>query len=171
MKRISRLLPLLVLLSLACTLGSAAAGSKGVNPAPILQNACGDGVCTGPENPQTCPADCASGSGQFSTPAAPGGSGNFTPPTGSGGFSPAPVESSGEAISGEQPLYFFLFTHTEDPFNHELSEERYIRFVPEVEARAASHPEANLTWTIMFQGSDARTVAERNPQTLSLLHI
>ncbi len=164
MKRTFILFTLFILLSLA-TLSRAVAGSANVAPAPISQNACGDNVCAGPENPQTCPADCASGSGQFNTPAAPGGSGNFTPPTGSGGFSPAPVESSGETITGEQPLYFFLFTHTEDPFNHELSEERYIRLVPEVAARAASHPEADLVWTIMFQGSDARTVAERNPQT------
>lgn len=72
------------------------------------------------------------------------------PPTGN--------QTGGDA----QPLYFFLFTHTEDPFNHELSEERYLRLVPEVEARAATYPEANLVWTIMFQGTDARSVAERN---------
>ncbi|BAO43311.1 hypothetical protein [Thiolapillus brandeum] len=65
----------------------------------------------------------------------------------------------------KQPLYFFLFTHTEDPFNHELSEERYLRLIPEVEARAAAHPDAHLTWTIMFQGTDARAITERNPQT------
>ncbi len=133
-------------------------------PAAPLSNACGDGVCKSPENPQNCPADCASTSdtNQFNTPATPGDAGKFTP---SGGFAPAPVEAGGESISGNQPLYFFLFTHTEDPFNHELSEERYLRLVPEIEALAASHPEAGLVWTIMFQGSDAQTVAERNPQT------
>lgn len=65
----------------------------------------------------------------------------------------------------EEPLYFFLFTHTEDPFNYELSEERYLRLVPEVMDRAASHPDADLAWTIMFQGTDARSVAERTPET------
>ncbi|MCF6278151.1 MAG: hypothetical protein L3J16_05295, partial [Anaerolineales bacterium] len=80
-------------------------------------------------------------------------------------FVPAPVPALQTSASGEQPLYFFLFTHTEDPFNYELSEERYIRFVPEVEARAASHPDAGLVWTVMFQGTDAASVAERNPQS------
>ncbi|RME61622.1 MAG: hypothetical protein D6790_07520, partial [Caldilineae bacterium] len=73
--------------------------------------------------------------------------------------------TSSQVITGEQPLYFFLFTHTEDPFNYDLSEERYTRFVPEVKTRSAAHPDAHLTWTIMFQGTDARSVAERNPQT------
>ncbi len=80
-------------------------------------------------------------------------------------FTPAPVPELADSSGGQQPLYFFLFTHTEDPFNHELSEERYIRLVPEVQARAASHPQANLVWTIQFQGSDAQTILERNPQT------
>ncbi len=80
-------------------------------------------------------------------------------------FTPAPIPDLKGGSSGQQPLYFFLFTHTEDPFNHELNEERYMRLVPEVQARAASHPQAHLVWTIQFQGSDAQTVAERNPQT------
>ena len=81
-------------------------------------------------------------------------------------FIPAPVPLlAASAPAQDQPLYVYLFTHTEDPFNHELSEERYLRFVPEVEARATADPEAHLNWTIMFQGSDAQTVAERNPQT------
>lgn len=89
------------------------------------------------------------------------------------GFVPAPVPLlASSAPAQEQPLYVYLFTHTEDPFNLDLSEERFIRFVPEVEARAASHPEAGLVWTIEFQGTDAYAVAERNPQTgvLDLLH-
>lgn len=80
-------------------------------------------------------------------------------------FTPAPVPELTSGSGGQQPLYFFLFTHTEDPFNHNLSEERYTRLVPEVQARAASHPEAHLVWTIQFQGSDAQTIVERNPQT------
>ncbi len=80
-------------------------------------------------------------------------------------FTPEPVELIEPPVSDQQPLYFFLFTHTEDPFNYELSEERYIRMVPEVQARADSHPDAGIVWTIMFQGNDARSVAERNPDT------
>lgn len=67
--------------------------------------------------------------------------------------------------AGQLPVLFFLFTHTEDPFNHALSEERYTRLVPVVGEIAAENPDAQLTWTVMFQGSDARTVAERNDQT------
>ena len=63
------------------------------------------------------------------------------------------------------PSYVFLFTHTEDPFNHELSEERYWRLGEVVEGVAASHPDAELVWTIEFQGSDAETVTQRNPET------
>ncbi|GAB4270420.1 MAG: hypothetical protein Kow0080_14860 [Candidatus Promineifilaceae bacterium] len=111
---------------------------------------CGDGICSGPENAQNCSLDCAADTNSTTPAAIP-----------TVGEPAATLTGSGS----QQPLYFFLFTHTEDPFNHELSEERYTRFVPEVEARAASHPDANLIWTIMFQGSDARTVAERNPQT------
>jgi len=79
-------------------------------------------------------------------------------------LAPAPTLAS-SAPDQNQPLYFYLFTHTEDPFNYDLSEERYTRFVPEIEARAAFDPDAHLVWTIMFQGSDAQTVVERNPQT------
>ncbi|GAB4524735.1 MAG: hypothetical protein Fur0018_08540 [Anaerolineales bacterium] len=125
---------------------------------------CGDGNCGGPENAANCPADCSRPAGGQTTPqvAAPTQKESVPPAT---NFQPAPVPELQDSLSGQQPLYFFLFTHTEDPFNHDLSEERYTRFVPEVEARAASHPSANLVWTIMFQGTDAYAVAQRNPQT------
>lgn len=93
-----------------------------------------------------------------------GGPGRSAP----GGATPVPAPITIDAPGrpdGDLPVFFFLFTHTEDPFNHELSEERYTRLVPTVESIAAASPEAHLTWTIMFQGSDARTVAERNPIT------
>lgn len=63
------------------------------------------------------------------------------------------------------PIYFYLFTHTEDPFNHELSEDKYWRGGEILEAFAKAHPEIPVTWTIEFQGSDAQTVAERNQDT------
>jgi|GEM_PF-2434165 hypothetical protein len=86
------------------------------------------------------------------------------PPTGK--FQPKPVpELNTTAKSNSEPFYFYLFTHTEDPFNHELSEERYLRLVPEVAKVAKENPDAHLSWTIEFMGSDANTVAERNPQT------
>jgi hypothetical protein len=77
---------------------------------------------------------------------------------------PITIDAPG-APDGELPVFLFLFTHTEDPFNHELSEERYTALVPAVQEIAADNPDAHLTWTVMFQGSDARTVAERNPST------
>ena len=63
------------------------------------------------------------------------------------------------------PSYLFLFTHTEDHINHEMSEERYWRIGPMLEAVAAEYPDLDLTWTIEFMGADAETIAERNPET------
>lgn len=65
----------------------------------------------------------------------------------------------------EAPLYFYLFTHTEDHFNHELSEDRYWRGGAMLEALYEKNPDLDITWTIEFQGADAQTVAERNEQT------
>lgn len=63
------------------------------------------------------------------------------------------------------PIYFFMFTHTEDPFNHELSEERYWRGGEILEEIAAAYPDIPLTWTIEFMGADAKTVSDRNAET------
>lgn len=76
-----------------------------------------------------------------------------------------PAELETTSSSDNEPIYFFLFTHTEDPFNHDLSEERYTRLAPLIAALDSEYPEANLTWTIEFQGSDANTVADRNDET------
>lgn len=67
--------------------------------------------------------------------------------------------------TNEAPIYFFLFTHTEDHINHELSEERYFRVGEMIESLAENNPEIPLYWTIEFQGADAATVASRNAQT------
>ena len=65
----------------------------------------------------------------------------------------------------DAPSYLFLFTHTEDQFNHELSEERYWRIGAMVEAIATAYPDLGITWTIEFQGADAETVSDRNSET------
>jgi hypothetical protein len=62
-------------------------------------------------------------------------------------------------------VYIFLFAHTEDQFNHDLSEERYTRIVPMVEDIANSYPLSGIVWTTFFQGSDAKTVFDRNATT------
>jgi hypothetical protein len=80
-------------------------------------------------------------------------------------FVPDPVQIEAEEAEGEQPVYIYLFTHTEDHINHELSEERYTRLAPEVARLANANPEAELVWTIEFQGADAQTVGERNGLT------
>ena len=65
----------------------------------------------------------------------------------------------------DAPLYIFVYTHTEDHINHEISEERYERIAPMVEQLANDYPDAHFVWTIQFQGADAQTVAERNSET------
>lgn len=81
-------------------------------------------------------------------------------------FTPSAVPELDTSESTEdQPIYLFLFTHTEDPFNHELSEERYTRLAPELVRIADENPEADLVWNLMFQGSDAKTVSDRDSET------
>lgn len=63
------------------------------------------------------------------------------------------------------PMYFFLFTHTEDHINHEPSEERYMRIGPILERLQEKYPSEDITWTIEFMGADAKTVAERDSTT------
>lgn len=65
----------------------------------------------------------------------------------------------------DAPSYLFLFTHTEDQFNHELYEERYRRVGAMIEELAATYPDLDITWTIEFQGSDAEAIRNRNPET------
>jgi hypothetical protein len=66
---------------------------------------------------------------------------------------------------GVAPLFYFLFTHTEDPFNHELSEDRYWKVGEMVEDFASNYPTVPISWTIEFMGSDANTIADRNEET------
>ena len=80
-------------------------------------------------------------------------------------FDPTTTTTLDSGSERDLPVFIFLFTHTEDPFNHQLSEERYTRLIPVVDRIASENPDSHLAWTIMFQGSDARTVAERNATT------
>ena len=80
-------------------------------------------------------------------------------------FVAQPVALQYQESPGDQPVYIYLFTHTEDHINHELSEARYTRLAPVVADLAASYPASELVWTIEFQGADAQTVAERDPVT------
>ncbi len=81
-------------------------------------------------------------------------------------FEPAPLpELVTETDEDAAPFYLFLFTHTEDPFNHRPSERRYAEFAPLVARLAATHPDEHIVWTIEFMGSDAKTVLDRDPET------
>jgi hypothetical protein len=70
-----------------------------------------------------------------------------------------------DAPLADAPSYLFLFTHTEDPFNDELSEERYWRIGAMLEDLAAEYPDLDPIWTIEFMGADAEAVASRNSET------
>lgn len=63
------------------------------------------------------------------------------------------------------PTYLFLFTHTEDHINHDLSEARYTRIGSLLEELQQAYPEEDITWTIEFQGADAKTVSDRDGVT------
>jgi hypothetical protein len=78
MKKTFLLFSLLLITSLACSLGGLSGGDAAPTQAPRSENRCGDSVCDGPENPQNCPADCAAAG-------ASGGQGSSTP-----GEMPAP---------------------------------------------------------------------------------
>lgn len=97
-------------------------------------------------------------------------------PTRRSGLSPTPAQSAADFTLPEGPTvtdvavtdapsYLFLFTHTEDQFNHELSEERYWRVGAMIEEVAAQYHDLDITWTIEFQGADAKTVFDRNSET------
>ena len=74
-------LALLVSLTMACIpgLGGGTTGEETPAPpppageTPVSEQRCGDGVCDGPENAQTCPQDCAPPEGETPAPPPPGG--------------------------------------------------------------------------------------------------
>jgi len=95
MKRISILISLWVLTSLACSLFSGQPAAPPTDaptlPAPASEKRCGDGVCDGPEDSQGCPQDCPPAS-------VPSG----------GGATPLPTVESAptEAAQSDRPLGF-----------------------------------------------------------------
>jgi hypothetical protein len=95
----------------------------------------------------------------------PSNSASNAPTTAVADFRLPPGPTLAEVNLQNAPSYLFLFTHTEDQFNHELSEERYWRVGAMIEAITDEYPGLDITWTIEFQGSDARTVLDRNPET------
>lgn len=80
-------------------------------------------------------------------------------------FELPPAPELHEASYDDAPLYIYLFTHTEDPFNHELYEERYLRTGEIVREVAEQYPELGISWMIEFMGADAKTITDRNEQT------
>lgn len=99
--------------------------------------------------------------------AAPGSTASPTVPTpaSSNGFQLPPAPALIDVPLVDAPSYLFLFTHTEDQFNHELSEERYWRVGAMLEELSDAYPAVDFTWTIEFMGADAEAVLERNSET------
>jgi len=64
MKRLFLIISILVIFSMACSLGGflgSAQTSSQETAAPVSEGRCGDGVCDGPENLKNCPQDCLQG--------------------------------------------------------------------------------------------------------------
>ncbi|MBI3680907.1 MAG: hypothetical protein HY235_10980 [Acidobacteria bacterium] len=68
------------------------------------------------------------------------------------------------AESDKAPVYIYLFVHTEDHINLDLSEERFRRLLPLIESYAAAAPQYGLSCSLQFYGADTRTLLERNPR-------
>ncbi len=103
MKRLMILFTLILVILSAC---NAPAGSGPAQTAAPSGNPCGDGVCSGPENAQNCPADCPSST--------------------TGTSEPAP------AHSGDAPLYMTTMTHMEGGWNDDRDEGIFLRHVEEL---------------------------------------
>jgi len=80
-------------------------------------------------------------------------------------FVPAPLPSIETSASSNEPVYIFLFTHTEDHINHSYSENRYKRIAPKIAEINRLYPDSHVVWTIEFQGADAKTISDRNSST------
>lgn len=66
------------------------------------------------------------------------------------------------------PIYIYVFAHTEDHINLDLSEERFRRLFPLIERYAIAYPQYGLSWSVQFYGADTQTLLERNPQNIIL---
>ncbi|MGB7539114.1 MAG: hypothetical protein WBM17_11295 [Anaerolineales bacterium] len=83
----------------------------------VSASACGDGVCSGPENAQICPADCAA-------PAKPTDS---VPDT-----APAATLKPDSSRAGDAPLYLATMTHMEGNWNDDKVERLFLQHVEEL---------------------------------------
>ena len=124
----------------------------------VVSFRCSSEPITGTDGPPVSEVDGALPDGDGSTPGADGQKPSE--------FVPAPVPSlKTKADTEGQPVFVYLFTHTEDHINHALSEARYLTIGPQVAKLAKANSDTNLVWTIMFMGADAKTVSERNGTT------
>lgn len=71
-------------------------------------------------------------------------------------------------LTEKAPVYIYVFAHTEDHINLDLSEERFHRLFPLVEHYATAYPQYGLSWSVQFYGADTKTLLERNPQNIIL---
>lgn len=109
MRRIVFLSLLYVLLLSACEVPLGGGPSTTTKPDTGQPSSpCGDGVCSGPENAQNCPADCAANGQPAST---------REPATGPG---------------GDAPLYMTTMTHMEGPWNDDRDEGLFLRHVEQL---------------------------------------
>ncbi|MHC1784968.1 MAG: hypothetical protein AB9891_19820 [Anaerolineaceae bacterium] len=78
---------------------------------PAEKKRCGDGVCSGPENPQNCPQDCPSPAGDQSQPAPENG---IT----------APADAAVDAMAGDGVLYIGIMVHLEG-WEDDVNQQRF----------------------------------------------
>ncbi len=79
-------------------------------------------------------------------------------------FKPARYTTAADASKHDRkPVYIYLFTHTEDHINHELSEERFWRTLPLLESYRKKYPQYNPTCVFQFYGADAQSISDRHP--------
>jgi hypothetical protein len=101
----------------ACNLAGNNVPTQTSAPSVISTIPCGDGVCSGPENAQNCPADCAASAKSTDS-----------------GSSVAPGRTSEPAsvLQGDAPLFMTTMTHMEGNWNDDQNEGIFLRHVEEL---------------------------------------
>ncbi|OGO20634.1 MAG: hypothetical protein A2Z14_06080 [Chloroflexi bacterium RBG_16_48_8] len=108
---------ILAVLVSACNLAGNNVPTQTVAPLVTSAIPCGDGVCSGPENAQNCPADCT-------VSAKSTDSVSSTTPEET--LKPAPV------LQGDAPLFMTTMTHMEGNWNDDQNEGIFLRHVEEL---------------------------------------
>ncbi len=150
-KRICFLLILAVLASACNRTENNPPAQTGERPA-VSGSACGDGVCSGPENAQVCPADCP-GSAKATIP------GPTTAPEASR------KPDSGEPDSGragDAPLYVATMTHMEGNWNDDKVEKLFLQHVEQLRYGMDLAAEYGALLTIESEKPFARANAKWN---------